>query len=199
MKKLKKIQFDDSTISLLKDKSIKIDIYEYHTNNMKIESDEDFEKLKEFYEQNYFNENLSFNNVYLYVSKKLEKNGYDAITPDKAFDFLVKNYNDIPNNKQKYLKYFIVLCQDDMAFKRFFIFEKINGFQILNLYKDIFSQYCSTNVLYDFLRLSKNKQEIEERKKIIIDHIQKNSNLFHNERGYFSILYNNRMKKIGGN
>ena len=190
MKKLKKIQFDDSTIFLLKDKSIKIDIYEFHTDNMKIKNDEDFKKLKEFYEQNYFNDNLSFNDVYLYVSKKLEKNGYDAITPDKAFDVLKENYKDIKNNKEKYVKYFITLCQDDIAFKRFFILEKIEGLQIVNLYKDIFSQYCSTTVLYYYLRQSKNKQEIDERKNIIMDHIQKNSNLYHNERDYFSSLYN---------
>lgn len=189
MKKLKKIEFDDSTIHLLNDKSIEINIYEYFNYTVKIKNDEDFENLKKFYEQNYFDDNLSFNYVYLQVSKKLDFNGYNTLTPQKSLDFLKENYDDIKNNKQKYLKYFIMLCQDDLHFKSFIITEKIKKLQILNLYKDVIAKYASTDILYDYLRQSKNKQELDERKNIIIDHIKKNSNLYYNEQSHFSSLY----------
>jgi hypothetical protein len=193
MKNLKKIEFDDSTIHLLNDKSIKINIYDYSDYSVKIKNDEDFQKLKDFYEQNYFNDNLSFNYVYLKVSKKLEFNGYNALTPQKSLTFLKKNYDDIKNNKEKYLKYFIMLCQDDMEFKNFIITEKIKKLQILNLYKDVITKYGSTDILYDYLKQSENKQELDERKNLIMDHIKKNSNLYYNEQSYFSSLYKQLM------
>jgi hypothetical protein len=189
MKKLKKIEFDDSTIHLLNDKSIKIDIYNYSNYSVKIKNDEDFENLKQFYEQNHFTNNLSFNYVYLQVSKKLDFNGYDTLTPQKSYDVLKENYDDIRNNKEKYVKYFITLCQDDIEFKGFIITEKIKNLQIINLYKDVIIEYGSTNILYDFLRQSKDKQELDERKNMIIDHMKKNSVLYYNERNHFSSLY----------
>lgn len=189
MKKLKKLMFDDSTISLLNDKSIKIDIYDYFDNNKKIENDNNFQNLKRFYEQNFFTNNLSFNYTYLQVSKKLDFNGYDALTPKKSYDVLKENYNDIINNKEKYKKYFIILCQDDIEFKGFIIKEKIENSQILNLYKDVIIEYGSTEILYDFLRQSKDKKELNERKNMIIDHMKKNSVLYYNEKSYFSSLY----------
>lgn len=197
MKKLKKIEFDDSTIHLLNDKSIKINIYNYFNQSVKIKNDQDFQKLKNFYKENYFNDNLSFNNVYSKVSKKLDFNGYDVLTPQKSLAFLKKNYDDIKNNKQKYLKYFIMLFQDDIEFKNFIIIEKIKKLQILNLYKDEIAQYCNTDILYDYLKESKNKKELDERKNLIIDHIKKNSNLYYSEQDYFASLYKQLINCFG--
>ena len=118
MKKLKSIIIDYNNLRLLYDHSIEINQLEYSSTFVK--TDEEFKVLKEFYEKDFFIENnLSFNKMYIKIIKILWHYQYDCITPQEALDFLSKNYDKVFNDPKKYIKYFIMLCNDNSYLKKF--------------------------------------------------------------------------------
>ena len=169
MKKLKSIIVDYNNLRLLYDRSVEINQLEYNSTSVK--TDEEFKVLKEFYEKDFFIENnLSFNKMYIKIIKILWHYQYDCITPQEALDFLSKNYDKVFNDPKKYIKYFIMLCNDNSYLKKF-INENKNKI-IKN--EDIIFKYFDIQNLSLYIETINDKSNLEKTKKIILDHIKKN-------------------------
>lgn len=169
MKKLKSIIIDYDNLRLLYDNSTEINHFQY--NSTFVKKDEEFKALKEFYEKDFFIENnLSFNEMYIKIIKILWYYQYDCTTPQKALNFLSKNYDTVFDNPKKYIKYFIILCSDDSYFKKF-INENKNKI-IKN--EDIFFKYLDIQNLFSYIKTISDKSNLERSKKIILDHIKEN-------------------------
>ena len=169
MKKLKSIIIDYNNLRLLYDHSIEINQLEYSSTFVK--TDEEFKVLKEFYEKDFFIENnLSFNKMYIKIIKILWHYQYDCITPQEALDFLSKNYDKVFNDPKKYIKYFIMLCNDNSYLKKF-INENKNKI-IKN--EDIIFKYFDIQNLSLYIKKINDQSNLERTKKIILDHVKKN-------------------------
>lgn len=194
MNYIKKIVLDYKHLHLIKDKNLEIDVFDYFSNSLQIRSDEEFKILKEFYEENIITDNVTFNFLYIEISKKLKEYGYDSITPNNSKDFLTRNYDDFAKNPKKYEKHISILCNDDFYFMQFIVSDKARS-NILSNSEDVISKCGNIKVLYNYLKIKKNKQELEKRKEIILNHIKKNINIYFHDESFYLDFYST-LKKI---